>query len=53
VELFHRTPGKTGGVQSAGFNAGGIYDFTDHYDFLLSLEKISSAPIKNARSDAH
>ncbi len=37
--MFHRTPGKTGGVQSAGFNAGGIYDFTDHYDFLLSLGK--------------
>jgi len=39
VELFHQTPDKTGVVQSTGFNVGGIYDFTDHYHFLLWLGK--------------
>jgi hypothetical protein len=37
VELFHQTPDKSGGMQSTGFNVGGIYEFTDHYHFLLSL----------------
>ena len=39
VELFHQTPDKIGGMQSTGFNAGGIYDFTDHYHFLFSAGK--------------
>ena len=37
VELFHQTPDKIDGLQSTGFNVGGIYDFTDRYHFLLSL----------------
>jgi hypothetical protein len=39
AELFHQTPDKIGGMQSTGFNIGGIYDFTDHYHFLFSLGK--------------
>jgi hypothetical protein len=37
AELFHQTPDKIGGMQSTGFNIGGIYDFTDHYHFLFSV----------------
>lgn len=39
VELFHLTPSEIGGVQSTGFNVGGIYDLTDHYHFLFSVGK--------------
>jgi hypothetical protein len=39
MELFHQTPDKISGTQSTGFNAGGIYDFTDRYHFLFLLGK--------------
>jgi hypothetical protein len=39
VELFHETPDKIGGLQTTGFNVGGIYDFTDHYHFLFAFGK--------------
>ena len=39
VELFHQTPSEIGGMQSTGFNVGGIYDLTDHYHFLFSFGK--------------
>jgi hypothetical protein len=39
VELFHQTPDTIGGMQSTGFNLGGIYDFSDRYHFLFSAGK--------------
>ncbi len=39
VELFHQTPSEIGGMQSTGFNIGGIYDVTDHYHLLFSFGK--------------
>jgi len=39
TELFHLTPSQIGGLQSTGFNIGGVYDFTDHCHFLFSFGK--------------
>lgn len=39
VEFFHQTPTQIGGMQTTGFNVGGIYDFTDDYRFLFSFGK--------------
>jgi hypothetical protein len=39
VEVFHQTPDKIRGMQSTGFNVGGIYDVSDHYHFLFSVGK--------------
>jgi hypothetical protein len=39
VELFHQTPNEIAGVQSTGFNVGGIYDFTDRYHLLFTVGK--------------
>ncbi len=36
VEVFHQTASLTGHAGSSGINAGGIYDFTDHYHLLFS-----------------
>jgi len=35
-ELFYQTADKVGGVQSAGFNLGGQYDFDEHNHLLFS-----------------
>jgi hypothetical protein len=39
LELFHQTPDKIDGLQSTGFNIGGIYDLNDHYHLLVSVGK--------------
>ncbi len=44
VELFYQTPDKIGGSQWTGLNIGGIYDFTDHYHFLVSFGKALQHP---------
>jgi hypothetical protein len=36
AELFHQTAMDQGGHDSAGFNVGGVYDFTEHYHLLFS-----------------
>lgn len=36
AELFHQTSSMVGRPDSTGFNAGGQYDFTDHYHLLFS-----------------
>jgi hypothetical protein len=36
AEVFHQTAMEQGGRDSAGFNFGGIYDFTAHYHLLFS-----------------
>ncbi len=35
-ELFHETADTVDGVDSTGFNVGGIYDFTEHHHLLFS-----------------
>ena len=35
-EVFHQTADTVGGVDSTGFNLGGIYDFDEHNHFLFS-----------------
>jgi len=35
-EVFRQTADVEGGKGSAGFNLGGIYDFTEHYHLLVS-----------------
>jgi hypothetical protein len=37
TEIFHQTADTEDGVDSSGFNFGGIYDLTDSDHFLLSL----------------
>ena len=39
VELFHQTPSEQNGLQSTGFNIGGIYDVSSRYHILLSAGK--------------
>ena len=36
AELFHQTADTIGGHDTTGFNAGGQYDFNDHYHLLFS-----------------
>ena len=36
AEIFHQTADMAGGKPVTSFNAGGIYDFNDHYHFLFS-----------------
>lgn len=36
AELFHQTADTIGGRDTTGFNAGGVYDFNDHYHLLFS-----------------
>jgi hypothetical protein len=36
AELFHQTADTIGGHDTTGFNAGGIFDFTDRYHLLFS-----------------
>ncbi|MDE1985169.1 MAG: hypothetical protein KGJ53_01520 [Alphaproteobacteria bacterium] len=36
AEIFHQTADTIGGRDTTGFNAGGIFDFTDHYHLLFS-----------------
>jgi hypothetical protein len=36
AEVFHDTAMTVGGRDSAGFNLGGVYDFTEHYHLLFS-----------------
>ncbi|HEY8084642.1 MAG TPA: transporter [Methylophilaceae bacterium] len=38
-ELFHETATEIGGKATAGFNLGGIYDFSGRYHLLLSAGK--------------
>ena len=36
AEIFHQTADSTGGRDTTGFNAGGVYDFNAHYHLLFS-----------------
>ncbi len=36
-EIFYQTKDTVDAVNSAGFNLGGIYDFTEHHHFLFSV----------------
>ncbi len=36
-EVFHQTADTIGGRATTGFNAGGQYDFNDHYHLLFSV----------------
>jgi hypothetical protein len=35
-EIFHQTADARGGKDSTGFNAGGVFDFTEHHHLLFS-----------------
>lgn len=37
AELYYQTADTVGGRDGAGFNVGGIYDFSEHYHLLLSV----------------
>ena len=39
AELFHQTADTLAGHDTTGFNAGGQYDFSDHYHLLFSAGK--------------
>jgi len=45
-ELFHQTADTVGGLDSTGFNLGGIYDVTENYHLLFSagrgIQNVSS-----------
>jgi len=45
-EVFHESANTEGGLDTAGFNLGGVYSLLDNYNFLFSVGK----GLKNATS---
>jgi hypothetical protein len=47
AELFHQTASTRGGKDATGFNAGGQYDFSEHYHLLFSAGRGLQHPALN------